>query len=86
MKVRRLYQLCDCDFCEAVYRTCLLCLAPKRPGAFPTHDDCNWDFVYTASAEERERNEALIVRRMRRRTCKRTGRGWPGRPGGTLPG
>ena len=67
---------CGCDYCQIVYRQCLLCLAPKPPGAFPVDAACNADFLVDAKPEEHDRNINLIVKRMQARTCSEDGRRW----------
>ncbi len=66
---------CGCDYCQCVYRTCMLCLAPKRPGAFQTDDECN--AIYNAAPVAEQRSlMALIVKRMQRRACDTNGKRW----------
>lgn len=68
---------CGCDECQCVYRFCLLCMAPKRPGAFSLDEECNWE-LYTAAPAERARLMDTIIRRSIRRVCETTGTRWCG--------
>jgi hypothetical protein len=66
---------CGCDYCQVVYRICLLCMAPKRAGAFSTCEECNWIY-YTAPVAEQRSLMTLMVSRSTQRVCETTGRRW----------